>query len=239
MKYSFFKRLMIRSRLSYNIIFKKQSVDPIQDAIITENVLAVLGVGTPVLTSFLCYATGLAWFDLLGEFCNGIVQIYLGFLICKENSQILIGKSLSSLDIVQLLTILHSRREIKDIQSLKTKYSNDELAVSAEVVYDQEFIAHKLIQALEIDIKNLDLDRDTENRLKELLKRSTLLFITHNAEVIMKIEADIMKAFPSAREIDIEKCVTNIKKEFRGVMLSELKKYHPDGSGKCTINTNL
>lgn len=228
MHHSFFKRLLLRSRLSFRIIFKKQSVDPIQDAIITENVLAVMGVGTPVLTSFLCYATGLGWIDLIGEFSNGVIQIYLGYLICKENSQILIGRSLQSVDNIKLLSILNSRREIKDIQYLKTTYSNDELALSAEVVYDQDFLAQKLIRALENDIKQISLDEASERGLKELLTKSTYLFITHNAEVIRKIENDIIKAFPCATEIDIEKCVTNIKKELQGVMRSELKKFTPE-----------
>jgi hypothetical protein len=74
------------------------SIDPIQDIIVTENVLAIMGVSIPIISALCCYASGYFWLDYVGEMVNGVIQIHLGYLICQENARILLGHRLSEVD---------------------------------------------------------------------------------------------------------------------------------------------
>ena len=67
--YQFFYRL----KFSAEIMMKMRTVDPVQDAIITENVLAIFGVFVPLITSGTIYFTGMEWLDSLGEVLNGLM----------------------------------------------------------------------------------------------------------------------------------------------------------------------
>ena len=88
------KRVSHRLKLAYNILKDKITVDPLQEVVVSENVLAITGVCIPIITSSLCYTTGHIWFDTVGEIMNGIVQLYLGKLIMFDNAGILLGKSI-------------------------------------------------------------------------------------------------------------------------------------------------
>lgn len=94
----FLSRWKARVRLAYNVLRKRTKIDPIQHTIVNENVLAIMGVCMPIMTSVGAYATGIGGLDLIGEMLNGVVQIYLGALICTENVGFLIGKSMSKAD---------------------------------------------------------------------------------------------------------------------------------------------
>lgn len=203
---------------------KKESVDPIQDAIITENVLAVLGVTMPVATSFLCYLTGLAWLDLVGEMCNGVVQIYLGYLICRENTHILMGKGVQKLDFDKILQILKSRKEVKDVIDLKTKWSNEVLLISATVNYDEGKIAENITEALDADIIKITSDEAKQKKLKNLILKSTFEFIHHTDNLVKTMEKDVRKYYPNAEFIDIEKCHSNIQSAHKGSISSSFRK---------------
>lgn len=85
-------------KVSKALITNKISIDPIQDIIVTENVLAIMGVCIPIVSAFGCYLTGIYYLDYLGEMLNGVIQISLGILICQENARILLGHGLSDVD---------------------------------------------------------------------------------------------------------------------------------------------
>lgn len=71
------EKLSFRDRLalSYRIVAYKEKLDPIQSTIIIENLFAIGGVSIAAITSVICYVTGSAWIDLLGQMLNGAVQI--------------------------------------------------------------------------------------------------------------------------------------------------------------------
>ena len=102
---SFTQSVASRVKLSWQIANEKVRIDPIQQAIVNENVLAIMGVCMPIVTSLACYATSNNIFDLIGEMLNGGIQIYLGYLICNENVKILIGKSLEKQDIAVFVSL--------------------------------------------------------------------------------------------------------------------------------------
>lgn len=94
----FMGRCRARVKLAYSVLRKRTKIDPIQHTIVNENVLAIMGVCMPIMTSIGAYSTGYGGLDLIGEMLNGVVQIYLGALICTENVEFLIGKSMSKAD---------------------------------------------------------------------------------------------------------------------------------------------
>lgn len=222
-KFAFFKKLIIRSRLSARIILKKQSVDPIQDAIITENVLAVMGVSMPVITSFLCYATGFGWLDSVGEFSNGIVQLYLGYLICKDNTEILMGRGVLKPDFDKISNILKSRTEVSSISDLKTRWSNEVLSISATVKYDENTVAKNILKAMKQDIENITSDNKERAIISRLLLKYTAEFMKLEHSTISKMEADLQKLYPSAQFIDLQRCHTNIHDLHKGTIASTFK----------------
>ncbi|OMJ84137.1 hypothetical protein SteCoe_14829 [Stentor coeruleus] len=215
----FYRRWIDRSKLSYSIILKKKSIDPIQDAIVTENVLAITGVSMPILTSLACYATGLNWIDLVGEASNGIVQIYLGYLICRENIEILSGRSIDLENKRKIVNILKDREEVSDIADFKTEYIGDQsLKISAAVKYNSKEVANNIIEVFENDIKKITQDPLKQQEIRELLVKSTDLLFTHTTEIIKNMEEDVQKQFPNATEIDLELAKSNIKTEYEGVV---------------------
>lgn len=56
---SFITNVKERVKLSQQIITQKIEIDSIQSAIVTENVLAILGVCTPIVTSGMYYLTNI------------------------------------------------------------------------------------------------------------------------------------------------------------------------------------
>lgn len=198
---------------------KKKSVDPIQDAIITENVLALMGVSMPIFTSLMVYGSGLGWIDLIGEMSNGCIQLYLGYLICKENVEILSGRSISSTDKQRIINILKDREEVAEIADVKTEYiGTGSMKISAAVKYDSREVAKNIIEILEPDICKISHDSKKQQDIRNLLVKSTDLLLTHTTEIIKNMEEDVQLAFPNATEIDLEMAKSNIKNEYRGMV---------------------
>jgi hypothetical protein len=205
-----------RMKITYQVVLKKKSIDPIQDAIVTENVLALMGVTMPIITSFSCYLTGLGWLDLLGEVCNGTVQVYLGYLICKENIEILSGKSIDKIDKLRIVKVLKEHPGIADIGEFKAEYmGEDSVKIFAAIKYNNKEIANSMINVFENDIRSITEDAKKQEEIKKLLLRSTDLLFTHTTELIKNMERDVQKEYPNASEIDLEIANSNIKQEYQ------------------------
>ena len=173
----------------------------------------------PIITSVICYSSGLGWVDLIGEISNGIIQIYLGYLICKENVEILSGRSISKKDKQSIIHIMENREEVSEIADVKTEYIGTEsMKISATVKYDSREIAKNIIEILEPDIQKITNDAKKREDVRNLLIKSTDLLLTHTTEIIRNMEEDVQRAFPNATEIDLELAKSNIKTEYEGVV---------------------
>lgn len=84
-----------RCVLAVKVLGRWHPVDPIQVVVVSENVTALLGMSFPLLTSFVTYFTGWTYLDDVGCILNGSIQLYLAWSIFWENTQILMGKSLT------------------------------------------------------------------------------------------------------------------------------------------------
>jgi len=93
-----FVQFFKRGVLAIKVLSRLHPADPIQVVVVSENVTAVLGMSLPLLTSFVTYFTGLTFLDEVGCILNGSVQLYLAWSICWDNTQVLMGKSLSKVE---------------------------------------------------------------------------------------------------------------------------------------------
>lgn len=207
------QKVLDRTRMSRDIIRGKRQVDPIQSAIVMENILALLGVSMPLVTSTLCYATGLVWLDLVGEMLNGCVQIYLGILICTENSKLLIGQCLQPHEVAQINSILAAHKDISLVESVKTDFlGNESLLVSTTVKFDSQMIAQSIVKRLEYKLTGTKAQA-----LEELIIKSSELTLTHTTEIIAGAELDIKQQFPQISDIELEQSKANILEDYKSL----------------------
>ena len=208
---AFFKRLYLRCGLSFNVIMKRKSIDAIQDAIITENVLAVMGVVTPIVTTFACMWTGINTFDLVGQMINGNIQIYLGYLIIRSNLSILAGKSINIEQKKAIIQNLMNMKEISHVADFKTEFTGDEsVKVYLKIKHNTQYIAENLVAQFGQDIRNLTLDDEKRKKIEKLLMESVVNYDEIIDIFINKVEQDIVKAYPNATNIDLELSALNI-----------------------------
>ena len=71
--YNVISRMYYRMKISAEILAKRRAVDPIMDAIVAENILSMVGVFVPLVTSGTIYMFGLEWIDNVGELINGML----------------------------------------------------------------------------------------------------------------------------------------------------------------------
>jgi Co/Zn/Cd efflux system component len=194
---------------------KKKSIDAIQDAIITENVLAVMGVVTPIVTSFACMWTGINTFDLVGQMINGNIQIYLGYLIIKSNLSILAGKSIKDQDKNAIIKNLMTMKEISKIVDFKSEFRGDEsVKVFLKIKHNRRYIAENLILQYKQDILSITQDPEKIEKIEKLLMESAINFDDIIDISIIRIEQDIFKEYPNADHIDLELSSSNIIKGY-------------------------
>lgn len=199
-----------RAKVAKALITNKINIDPIQDIIISENVLAMMGVSLPILSALGCYATGFFWFDYAGEMLNGLIQIRLGYLICHENAQILLGHGLSEIDVAvrpkqRVKGIMQDRDEVSDITEFHSEYiSSTDIKISARVKYDDEEIFEDVLAELKDEIALISPDLEIQAKIKQIAEKACILALKSSAEVLEEMEDDIKSQFPNAKLIDLE-----------------------------------
>mmetsp|Transcript_1770 Transcript_1770/g.3816 ORF Transcript_1770/g.3816 Transcript_1770/m.3816 type:complete len:413 (-) Transcript_1770:2168-3406(-) len=230
---SFHRRVYNRIKVARALITNKVSIDPIQDIIVTENVLAMMGVSLPILSALGCYLTGLNWIDYLGEMMNGVIQLNLGYLICQENARILLGHGLSDADVARVKGIMENRDEVLGITEFHSEYiSSTDVKISARVKYDDVEIFGDVITQLDSDIKAISPDPEIQAKIRQITSRACSLALKSSAEVIEEMEDDIKSQFPNAKLIDLEHGIwsdteeTAVTREEKAVTAEKEEKPH-------------
>ena len=209
----FHKRLALRCKLSYSVIMKKKSIDAIQDAIITENVLAVMGVVTPIITTFACKWTGLFYFDLIGQMINGNIQLYLGYLIVRSNLGILAGKSIDLNSKQEITKKILEKKEILKVTDFKTEFTGDEsVRLYLKIKHNSQYIGQNLVAEFEKEILKLTDDPEKIKSVKKLMMETIVNYDEIVDLIINKAEKKIVDDFPDAINIDLELSESNIIK---------------------------
>lgn len=221
---NFFTQLGLKVHLAWRVLTKQHPTDPIQLIVVSENVTSVLGMSMPLLASFLTYFTGLTMLDQLGCILNGFVQIYLSWSIFWDNSQVLIGKSLSKAEMLvrtrqQIKNMIEDRDEVDAIEELKSEYvAMRAVKIAATVKYDLKEIAENVVTELEPDIRVASVDPIIQAEIRKLVEKATGFTLTYTTEIIHTIEEDIQKEFPYIVAIDLEQSKKNITKEYAGAI---------------------
>ena len=215
----FHKKIINRVKLSYNIVQKKETIDPIQDVVITENVLAVIGITMPIFTSFLCLTTGMDFFDFLGGMVNGAIQLRLAWLILKENTEKLTGRGVNKSDREKIIKLLSNQAEVSEIQDFKNEYIGaNAMKISALVKININEINRKILIHLDQKIAKITPDVKKQKEIKDIVTNSNTILLTNITEVISDMETDVKSKYPSIVDIDIELSKSNIAKEYEGII---------------------
>ena len=176
--------------------------------------MAVTGVCLPIFTSFLCYFTGLNFFDKAGSVLNGFLQIYLGYLISSENIKILAGQSLDPASSQRMKNIIQSVKKVASVEEVKSEYiGNDTLKMSATIVYDAKNISQNVINQLNDDIDRLYPDKKSKEKVHKLLEKITEITLKETSLVISNLENQIQQEFSQVVEVDLEVSKSNIIKK--------------------------
>ena len=197
----------------------KFKVDPIQSAIVVENVLAMVGVTMPILTSVLCYVTGAEWFDLIGEMLSGGVQVYLGYLLCLENFRVLLGQTIDIQDKVKVWNIINSNQSIERIVSMKaTYYSSENIKLFVSLKYDYPTLREKILHAIEKDIDEITQEQEEREKIKGLIIKGSDISLTHITEILEDLENDIIEKFPGCKQFGVINSKSNINPEYKQLL---------------------
>lgn len=213
--YNVLSRMYYRMKLSADILAKKREVDPIMDAIVAENILSMVGVFVPLVTSGTIFMLGWEWVDNVGELINGILQIYLGYKITNENVCIIMGRSMSKEELNNLLHVINDRENVADITHLKSVYLNsDQLSIQGTVKFDPQIIGEKVAGFLTEEAKKRGFDDERLQKVQELLVQATDETLTEMTECIRTAETSINMNYPFISQIDLEQGPTNIDKHY-------------------------
>lgn len=185
-----------------SIFNRSASAGPVQDTVIVENIMSVTSATIPLFTSLLSYSTGFFYFDLLGQVANGSIQVFLGYRIAQENSQILMGKSLKKEDCEKIISIILARKEIVKVENLKNICSIDQLRISAEIKVNEKIVAKCILKMMEKDMKAIDVDQE---KLRELVQKFAIMTLSKSTEICKETEEKVKEVYEFANMIDIEK----------------------------------
>lgn len=141
---------------------------------------------------------------------NGCVQVYLGYLISSEKTQILIGKSLKEEDHDKIIKIITSSKEIEKVEDLKSSLTTGKLKISAEIKLNEKILAKYVLKRLDKDIKESGLNQED---LKRTVAKFTHLLLAKTTEICESSEKRIQEVYEFAHSIDIEKGNTSMTPE--------------------------
>ncbi|CAG9315713.1 SLC30A9_1 [Blepharisma stoltei] len=213
------KRIIERTALLYKIWKQHYLVDPIQHAIINENIISIAGVIIPITTSFICYYTGWIWLDIMGRMLNGLLQLHISNSMFSENMTVILGKSLSKTQLEIVKKILEDRDTIQKVEGLKTEQlTSKSMKLYMDVIYNAKEITENIIEVLEDDISQISTDSEVQKKIRKLIGKSNDLVITHQTEIIKDMEEDVKKKYPLISQIDIELSSKNINPAYEGVV---------------------
>lgn len=194
----------MKSRMQLNSSYfrDKTNTDHSVELVIMENVIGISSALTSLVTYSICYSTGLYSIDIVGQIINGYLQVYLGYLISKEQTQILMGRRLKKEDVDKIIKIITASKEIEKVDKFKSTYSNGKLKISAEIKLNDKILTKYVLKRLEKNMKDSGMNQE---ELKRSVARFTQLLLAKTTEICESSEKRIQEAYEYAHSIDIEK----------------------------------
>ncbi|OMJ93360.1 hypothetical protein SteCoe_3716 [Stentor coeruleus] len=204
-EYNILKGITKRISLAYNVIANKITIDPIQDAIVNENILAITGVCLPIFTSLMCYISGFGIFDTIGSVLNGVLQIYLGYMLSVDNIKVLAGQSLDPKNTEIIMKLIEKNKKVKSVDEIKTEILGfDAMKISTTIKYNSQAIGEEIMNELKDEIDSMcktPEDKDTINKIIKIAVEETLLQTSQSIKIM---EILIYEKFPHVTDVDLE-----------------------------------
>jgi hypothetical protein len=220
----FSSRVSNRVKCAKALVLNHVKIDAIQDTIVTENVLAIMGASLPVLSTLACYVTGANWIDYIGEMLNGVIQLKLGSLIVHENTKILLGDGLSPVETTvrvrqRIKGIMQSHDKVLEVNDFFSEHiSNTQLKISAKVLLDKQALLREVLDELSHDFKRLPQAGDFHTQLEEVAARACSRTLKLSEELMEKFEDDIRTHVPNARHINLKPLVKDFEERTAGAI---------------------
>ncbi|QSQ21554.1 cation diffusion facilitator family transporter [Pyxidicoccus parkwayensis] len=180
--------------------YVREKADPAAVAILLEDGAAVLGLVLATVGILLAYLTGNPVFDAAASIIVGLLLGVIAVYLMVENRELLLGRAVPEETERRFVQGVLSRGTVADIHDVKTRQLTPEaFAFKAEMRFSEAFVAAKLAEALPAS----GVPASGEARTQALSGAASAL-IRALSEEIDAIEAEVRKAIPEARHIDLE-----------------------------------
>ncbi|RKG95111.1 cation diffusion facilitator family transporter [Corallococcus carmarthensis] len=180
--------------------FVRQKADPASVAILLEDGAAVLGLVLATAGIGLAHVTGNPLWDAAASLTVGVLLGLIALYLMVENRELLLGRSVPA-DVEQRFEdLLRARPSLADLHDVKTRRLTPEVyQFKAELRFSEAFVAARLEEALPsqgLPPKGAERERALTDAARHLIRTMS--------EEIDAIEAEIRRAIPQAKHIDLE-----------------------------------
>ncbi|MCY1018337.1 cation diffusion facilitator family transporter [Pyxidicoccus sp. MSG2] len=180
--------------------YVREKADPATVAILLEDGAAVLGLVLATVGISLAYFTSNPVWDATASIIVGLLLGLIAIYLVVENRALLLGRAVPEETELRFVNVVRARGSVADIHDVKTRQLTPETFVfKAEVRFSEAFVAARLAEALPVSA----LPASGEARTHALSGVAAFL-IRALSEEIDAIEADVRRAIPEAKHIDLE-----------------------------------
>lgn len=177
--------------------------DPMGVAVVLEDASAVFGVLLAAAGIGMARATGNAAWDGAASIAIGLLLGASAVFLINRNRRLLLGPAPSSESVARMLAVVEASPVVSKIHDVKvSQLGADAVRFKAEVTFDGRALAKRLLQGTDLDATWSSLTGP------EALER---LLVEFGSEVtdaigdeIDRLEAELAKAAPEARHVDLE-----------------------------------
>jgi len=178
--------------------YVREKADPAAVAILLEDGAAVLGLVLATTGIVLAHVTGNPIWDAFASITVGLLLGLVAIYLVVENRTLLLGRAAPEAAERRFIEVVLARGSVADIHDVKTRQLTPEsFTFKAEIRFSESFVAARLAQALPAD--GLPPTREPQ-----ALHGLAAHLIRALSEEVDAIEADIRRAIPEARHIDLE-----------------------------------
>ncbi|KII69269.1 Zinc transporter 9 [Thelohanellus kitauei] len=180
--------------------------DPINMAILMEDVVAILGVSI----AFVCILTSRYYKssvpDSIGSISIGVLLGISAFLLTKRNINFLLERSIDRSKLEAIIDFIEGDKIVRSVHDVKaTMMGSGRVKFKAEINYDGPELAKAYLRSRDVHELLTDIRRiKTKKQLKNFTINHTTKVMDCLGRENDRLEQKIMKKFPELRHIDLE-----------------------------------
>lgn len=183
--------------------FLRESADPTPIAVLLEDAAACLGLIFALVGIFASQHLGIAAADGIASISIGVLLGFVAIFLVYKNHALIIGMAVDKDVKDQVLDYLNDRSSVERILDFKSRViTANRYRIKMEVEFHGDVIADKVLK--DEDLKKVKEELTDEEALRAYLRQFSDKVIDELGDEIDRIEADLKKAVPEAKHIDIE-----------------------------------